>query len=43
MLISFLNDVDIKLILEFKKSFGKYHPVCLKNPKRMIFCEKIKS
>ena len=26
MLISFLNDVDIQLILEFN-SFGKYHPV----------------
>jgi hypothetical protein len=28
----FLNDMDIQLILEFKKGFGKYHPVCLKNP-----------
>ena len=26
MLISFLNDADIQLILEFKNSFGKYHP-----------------
>ena len=32
MLISFLNDVDIQLILEFKNSFGKYHPVFSKNP-----------
>ena len=27
-LISFLNDVDIQLILEFKNRIGKYHPVC---------------
>jgi hypothetical protein len=27
MLISFLKDVDIQQILEFKNSFGKYHPV----------------
>ena len=27
MLISFLNDEDIQLILEFKISFGKYHPI----------------
>ena len=28
-----LNDMDIyvQLILEFKNSFGKYHPVCPKN------------
>ena len=32
MLISFLNDGDIQLILEFKKSFGKYYPVFPKNP-----------
>ena len=32
MLISFLNDVDIQLILDFKNSFGKYHPVFPKNP-----------
>ena len=25
---SFLNDVDIQLILKFKNSFGKYHIVC---------------
>ena len=34
MLISFLNDVDIQLILEFKNSFGKYHPVFPENPER---------
>ena len=27
-----LNDVDIQLILEFKHSFAKYHPVFPKNP-----------
>jgi hypothetical protein len=27
MLISFLNDADIKTISEFKDSFGKYYPV----------------
>ena len=32
MLISFLNDVDIQLTLEFKNIFGKYHLVCPKNP-----------
>ena len=32
----FLNDVDIQLILEFKNSFGKYHPVCRKNPQRVF-------
>ena len=37
MLISFLNDVDIQLIVEFKKSFGEYHPVCPKNPERAVF------
>ena len=30
---SFLKDVDIQLILEFKNSFGKNCPVCPKNPK----------
>ena len=25
--------MDIQLILEFKNSFGKYHPVFPKNPK----------
>ena len=29
MLISFM---DIQIIFEFKKSFGKYHQVCPKNP-----------
>ena len=29
----FLNDADIKLILEFKDSFGKFCPVFPKNPK----------
>ena len=29
MLISFLNDVDVQQILEFKNSFGYYHPVIL--------------
>ena len=33
MLISFLNDADIKTISEFKDSFGKYYPVFPKNPK----------
>jgi hypothetical protein len=33
MLISFLNDADIKTILEFKDSFGKYYPVFPKNLK----------
>ena len=28
----FLNDVLIQLILDFKKSFVKYYPVCPKNP-----------
>ena len=32
MLISFLNDVDMQLILEFKNIFGKCQPVCPKNP-----------
>ena len=32
MLISFLNDVDIQRILEFKNSCGKYHSVFPKNP-----------
>ena len=32
MLIYFLNYVVIQLILEFKKSFGKYDPVSPKNP-----------
>ena len=29
-----LECVDIQLILEFKNSFGKYHPVFPKNPER---------
>ena len=33
MLISFKNDVDIKLFSEFKDSFGKYYPVFPKNKK----------
>ena len=28
----FLNDMDIQLVLEFKNSFWKYHPVFPKNP-----------
>ena len=36
MLISFLNDVDIKLILEFQNSVGKYHQVFPINPKRAL-------
>ena len=32
MLFSFLNDVYILLILEFKNSFGKYHSIFSKNP-----------
>ena len=31
MLINFLNDVDT-LFLEFRSSFGKYHPVFPKDP-----------
>ena len=31
LLYDFLNDVDIELFLEFKKSLVKYHPVCPKN------------
>ena len=31
MLVSFLNDVDIQLIVEFKDSFKKYHSVFPKN------------
>ena len=30
--INFLIDVDIQLIVEFRNCFGKYHPVCPKNP-----------
>ena len=30
-------DNDIQLILEYKNSFGKYHPVFLKNPYREFF------
>ena len=37
MLFSFLNDVDIQLILEFENSFGKYLPVCPKNDKGRFF------
>ena len=33
MLISFLNDADIKIISEFKDSFG-YYPVFPKNQKK---------
>ena len=33
MLISFLNDAYIKLVSEFKDSFGKYYPVFPKNQK----------
>ena len=29
--------MDIKLILEFKNSFGKYHPVFPKNHKKVFF------
>ena len=32
MLVSFLNDVDIKLILAFINNIEKYHPVYPKNP-----------
>ena len=34
MLIYFLSDGDILLILEFKNSFGKYHPVFIRNLER---------
>ena len=33
----FLNDMDIQLILEFRKSFGKYQPVFPKNPKKFFW------
>ena len=33
---NFFYDVDIQLILELKKSFGKYHPVFPKNPYRVV-------
>ena len=36
MLFSFLNNVDIQLILEFKNSFEKYHTVFLKNHKSVF-------
>ena len=39
MLISFLNDVDKQLILEF--SFGKYHPVSPKNPIFLLFWDML--
>ena len=32
----FSNDVDIQLFLEFKYSFGKYHPVFPKILKRFL-------
>ena len=32
MSISFVNDVGIQVILEFKDSLGKYHPVFPENP-----------
>ena len=31
------NDVDTQLILEFKNSFRKYHPVFSKNPYSAFF------
>jgi hypothetical protein len=40
MLISFINDADIKTISEFKESFGKYYPVFpkkLKCKKCLVF------
>ena len=33
MIFFFQIDVDIKLLLEFKDSFGKFCPVFPKNPK----------
>ena len=40
-MLFFLNDdVDIQLILEFKNSFGIYHPVFLKIPfKKGFLCQ----
>ena len=35
-----MHDLDIKLILEFKNSFGKYHPVCPKSPLMFFLSEK---
>ena len=35
--MTFLNDVDIQLILEIKESFRKYNPVCPKNPQMAFF------
>ena len=37
LFVIFLNDVDIQLILEFKNSFRKYHPVCPKILKGRFF------
>ena len=34
--------VDIQLILEFKTSFGKYHPVFPKNPRILKFKKLLK-
>ena len=41
MLDSSLNNVDIQLILEFKISLGKYHPVCPKNSQRVLFWDTL--
>ena len=35
MLICFRIDVDTKILLEFKESFGKFCPVIPKNPKNL--------
>ena len=35
-LIFFSNDADIKIISEFKDSFGKNYPVFQKNPKNWV-------
>ena len=37
MLISFINDVDIQLILELKNSLEKNLLVCPKNPQKFFF------
>ena len=41
MPISFLNDLDKQLILEFKISFEKYHPLSPNNPQRVFFLDTL--
>ena len=37
MLISFLNYVDIQLVLEYKNSFGKLYPIFTKKFLKGVF------